>query len=271
MSATLIEVTQVGDPRLEPYRNIRERDVRRRDDLFIAEGSVVLDALAAASAFEPVSILLLRNRLEGIRHILSRFDPSVPAYVVSRDVIDRVAGFPMHRGVLALARRRDEPEVRDLLELAPSRVLVASGLANHDNVGACFRIASAFGVGVVLLDGTCADPLYRKAIRVSTGAVLRVPFRHGGETMTLLDELERQNYRTIALSPSGRTSLVDIKASERMALVVGAEGGGLPDAILDRLETVAIPMATGHDSLNVAISAAIAFYALGPVAGANVP
>ena len=262
MTARLIAIEDPTDERLDGYRKIRERDLRRRDGLFVAEGTVVLDALLRSSTFEAASLLILRNRLSGIAAYLETVPDETPAYIVDRPVIDAVAGFPMHRGLLALARQRSHPSLKDVITNAGNRILVLCGLANHDNVGACFRVASAFGVGAVLLDETCADPLYRKSIRVSTGAVLRVPFVHGGGIDGILDAVANAGVDTLALTPSAEPAIEDADANRALALVLGTEGEGLPAPVLSRLETAKIPMAVGHDSLNVATSAAVALYAL---------
>ena len=258
----LVPVDDPADPRLVAYRDIRERDLRRRDGLFVCEGTVVLDALSRSEAFEPVSIIVLRGRLDGVRHILARFPASVPVHVVERDVLDPVVGFPMHRGVLAMARRRTPLGFHDLFG-APARSFVAAiELANHDNAGAILRIASAFGAGGVAFDGRSVDPLYRKSIRVSAGSALTLPWAHGGEAGAILDAMEAAGIAPLALSPGGERSLADIEPTGRVGLVLGAEGRGLPEPILSRCTSVRIPMAPGHDSLNVAVSCAVALYEL---------
>ena len=262
MTATRFAVERSDDPRLDPYRDIRERDLRRRDGLFVAEGTVVLEALSRSDDFGAVSLLVLENRVNGIAHILDGFGAHVPAYIAPRAVIDSVAGFPMHRSVLALARRNKAHEVGDLLRNRPDRVLLLCNLANHDNVGACFRIASAFGVGAVIADKGTADPLYRKAIRVSTGAVLRVPHVHGGTIEQHIETVRRLDYRVIALSPGSETAIDRLDLDRPIVLLVGSEGPGLPSDLIESLDTAAIRMAQGHDSLNVATSAAIALYEL---------
>ena len=250
------------DPRIEGFRDIRERDLRGRHGLFVAEGTVVLDALLRSTDFAPVSLLVLQNRLEGIRPLLERLSEGVPVHVASRPVIDAIAGFAMHRGVLALARRTNEPAPGDLLSGAPRRVVLGIGLANHDNVGAILRCAAAFGAAPVLFDETCADPLYRKAIRTSAGAAFSVPHMRGGTADALLDALEERGIAPLALSPRGSSDIRDCPRERAIALVVGAEGPGLPGAVLTRVETARIAMAPGHDSLNVAVATAVALHAL---------
>ncbi|MBV9076841.1 MAG: RNA methyltransferase, partial [Methylobacteriaceae bacterium] len=157
------------DPRLAPYRCIRERDLAGRDGRFVIEGEVVLRlALSDRCRFAVESVLLAAPRVAALEPLLAR-RPDLPVYAVERNVMSAVAGFPMHRGVLAIGRRGPTPVADALMKELPepSAVLVLIGLANHDNVGACFRNAAAFGAAAVLLDETSCDPLYRKAIRVS--------------------------------------------------------------------------------------------------------
>lgn len=260
----MISPIRVGDPadeRIAAYRNIRDRDLRRRDDLVVAEGKVVLDALLGSTDFEPVSVLVLEGRLDGCRTILEKARADLPVFVVSRPVIDTVAGFPIHRGLLALARRRHAPDAATLLRGARLAV-IACGLANHDNTGALLRNASAFGADAVLFDETSCDPLYRKSIRVSAGAAFSLPHRRGGRATELVDAAELAGLRPLALTPRANASLREMATEAPTALLVGAEGPGLPPAILDRVPTASIPMREGHDSLNVGVASAIALYEL---------
>ena len=173
-----IRITDPDDPRVAAFRDIRERDLVGRQGLLVAEGKVVLDVLLAAPGFETLSLLLLENRVAGLSDTLARVPPATPVHVAEARVIDAIAGFHMHRGILALGRRRKAPAATELLEGLPPRalVLVLAGISNHDNAGAIFRNAAAFGADAVFLDAACCDPLYRKAIRVSVGGVFRVPF-----------------------------------------------------------------------------------------------
>ena len=141
-------------------------------------------------------------------------------------------------------------------------MLVLCGIGNHDNMGGLFRNAAAFGVDAVLLDPDCCDPLYRKAIRVSVGASLIIPFAQVGRDEDLLGLLEAAGFTALALSPKGETRLADLKRPARAAVLLGAEGPGLSDAILARARTVSIPMASGFDSLNVATTAGIVLHHL---------
>ena len=258
----LIRIDDPADPLIAAYCDIRERDLVGRQGLFIAEGRTVLQVLVAAPRFRIRSVLLLENRVAGLADLLPRMPDATPVYVASRSVIDAIAGFPMHRGVLALAERAvDEPAATILGNLLARAVVVAAiGIANHDNIGAIFRNAAAFGAAAVLLDETCCDPLYRKALRVSVGGVLKTPFARGGSGEALVSALQQHGFDILALSPAGATPLTGIERRERMALLLGAEGPGLPATLLARLRNVSIPMAGGFDSLNVATAGAIALY-----------
>jgi tRNA G18 (ribose-2'-O)-methylase SpoU len=176
--------------------------------------------------------------------------------------MDAIAGFPMHRGVLAIGKRREDETVEALLSALPVRALVLAlvGISNHDNMGAIFRNAAAFGAAAVLVDPTSCDPLYRKAIRVSVGAALKVPFAIAGSADEMVEALAAADFAQVALSPRGRTAIRDLARADRMALYLGTEGEGLPDELMRRLETVRIPMEEGFDSLNVAAAGAVALH-----------
>ncbi len=257
-----VEISDPEDPRIEVYRDIRERDLVGRRDRFVAEGRVVLEILLRNSRFEAESLLLLENRLNGLGDLLGQVPADVPVYVAGRAVMDRIVGFPLHRGILAIGRRRAPVTSAGLIAALPARALlvVLAGIGNHDNVGSIFRNAAAFGADAVLLDDECCDPLYRKAIRVSVGAVLRMPHARGGSAGQILAQLDAAGFRQLAFSPSGTSQLRDLEPSPRTALFFGSEGKGLPAEIMRSMTTVTIPMAPGFDSLNVAAASAIALH-----------
>jgi tRNA G18 (ribose-2'-O)-methylase SpoU len=234
----------------------------------VAEGKVVLDVLLASPGYETLSLLLLENRVAGLSDTLARVPPATPVHVAEARVIDSIAGFHVHRGVLALGRRRNTPAATELLGGLPPRalVLVLAGISNHDNAGSIFRNAAAFGVDAVFLDTACCDPLYRKAIRVSVGGVFRVPFARFEHMDGFLGLLGRHGFRCVALSPRGKTDIGALERQDRMALLLGTEGEGLPEALLSRMETARIAMASGFDSLNVAAASAIALHRLADAA-----
>ena len=260
MSATLIPVADPCDPRLAAYRHVRERDLVGREGAFVAEGKVVMASLLDASGFTLDSALILESRLQGMKPLLEAARPDFPAYVVPRPVFDGVAGFHVHRGIMAIGRRISDPRPQRILEglTAPSVVICSIGLTNHDNVGALFRNAAAFGAAAIMLDGQSCDPLYRKAIRVSTGSVFRVPFVRGGTAAEILSLLVGHGFEPLALSPRGEEELGPAPAGHRIALLVGTEGEGLPRDILATVRSARITLSPGVDSLNVATAAAVA-------------
>ncbi|WP_183871194.1 RNA methyltransferase [Rhizobium sp. BK491] len=265
-SERLIEIRHPDDPRIAEFRNIRERDLTGRENRFIAEGTVVLRLLAGAHAaagdFLAEKVLLLKNRLAGLSDIIDTFPADVPIYVAEAEVLDGIVGFHLHRGVLALGRRTVEDGTSGLFDRLPkqSLVLVGCGISNHDNMGSMFRNAAAFGAAAVLLDESCCDPLYRKALRVSVGSILTVPYRRQSGSVQLLAGLAERGFAIWSLSPRGAVDIRNVPASERMALVVGTEGDGLPESILSAFGSVRIPQAPGLDSLNVATASGIALF-----------
>lgn len=264
-----IRITDPADPLIAEFVNIRERDLRRVQGRFIAEGTVVLRMLAEAdqrplSGFGVHALLLLENRVDGLRDVLATLRDDVPIYVADKTVMNAIVGFDIHRGVLASAIRREQRTSADLLaSLSQSALVVAAaGIANHDNIGSIFRNAAAFGADAVLLDDECCDPLYRKAIRVSVGAVLKVPYAISASTQELVAALRQQGFALWGLSPRGATDIRAIPTSPRMALLTGTEGEGLPSEIMGSIRTARIAQAPGLDSLNAATATGIALHAI---------
>ena len=257
----IVHVAAADDPRLAPYRILRDNQVARDTDGFIVEGAIALKRLIETQRFPLVSVFLSETAAERLAPLVARIDASIPIHVGTQAAMDQVTGFHIHRGVLALARRQAMPTSAELLARhanGPLTLLVVIGLSNHDNVGACFRNAAALGADAVLLDASSCDPLYRKAIRVSSGASLSLPFAHGGTGEELISLLTAHAMECWALTPSGGAILAKTKPPARLALVLGAEGPGLPEALMQRCRRVSIPMAAGMDSLNVATAGAIA-------------
>lgn len=259
-----IRIDDPADERLAAYRDIRERDLVGREGRFVAEGKVVLNVLFGHSAFQPESVLILESRLDGMSDLLGRVPDHVPVYVAGKPVLDAVAGYHVHRGVLAIGRRRIQPDLDGFLSALPARAVlpVLIGISNHDNVGAIFRNAAAFEADGILLDETSCDPLYRKSIRVSVGAALKVPFARSGDAEAILAALERHRFECLALSPRGRTDATALDCPGRTAILLGSEGHGLPDRVIKRLRSVRIDMSAGFDSLNVAAASAIVLHQL---------
>jgi tRNA G18 (ribose-2'-O)-methylase SpoU len=252
-----IAVTDPADPRLDDFRNLTDADARPdRRGIVIAEGVNVVRRMAA-SPYRLRAVIGVPERIDALRPVLNTVD--VNAFVVDKWLLSDVVGFRVTRGVLASASRLPEPPPAELLAGA-RRVAVLEGLNDFENLGALFRNAAAFGLDAVLLDPRCADPLYRRSVRVSMGHVLRVPFAvlpgSWPESLSLL-----AGFRLLAMTPRVEAvPLKEIAVPQRWAVLLGAEGPGLSDAALEMAdELVRIPMAAGVDSLNVATAAAVAF------------
>ncbi len=258
-----ISITDPDDPQIAGFRDIRERDLTGREGLFIAEGEVVVRVLAsAASLCRPRALLLAEKRVEALGDVVEALANETPVYVAGQAVLDRIAGFPLHRGILALGEKPVAPSLSKVLEtVADDDVFViASGIGNHDNMGGLFRNAAAFGARAVLLDQSCCDPFYRKSIRVSVGAVLRTPSSVEMPAEALVAAMQARGVEVVALTPSATERLADYRRQGPVALMVGSEGPGLPRAVIERCRAVGVPMAGGFDSLNVAVASALALH-----------
>ncbi|GLS46859.1 TrmH family RNA methyltransferase [Methylobacterium brachythecii] len=256
-----IFIDDPADPRLAPYAAIRERDLVGRQGRFIVEGEVTLRLmLSAASRFRTESILLLPERVAGLADLLGALPDPPPVYCAARAMMSAVAGFPIHRGVLAVGLTGTPPEPDALIPALPepATVLALVGLTNHDNVGGLLRNAAAFGADAVLLDPETCDPLYRKAIRVSAGAALTVPFARAASADALLDLAERHDLVPLAMTPGAEHDIADAPLPARALVLLGSEGPGLAPALMAKSRTIRIGMAPGFDSLNVATAGAIA-------------
>jgi tRNA G18 (ribose-2'-O)-methylase SpoU len=260
----VVEIDDPADPRVAAYRDVRERDLTGREGLFIAEGEVVLRTLLRAGGRAPASLLIDRKRIGALSDVIAELPESTPVYAAGQAVFDAIAGFHIHRGILALGTRGPDLDPESLLsEAKPGDVVVVLfGLSNHDNMGGIFRNAAAFGAAAVLLDADCCDPLYRKAIRVSVGAALVTPFARFGRGADIVGALERHGFTPVALSPSGAETLSELKRPAKAAVLLGTEGEGLPAEVLARARTVRIPMAGGMDSLNVAVTSGLVLHHL---------
>jgi tRNA G18 (ribose-2'-O)-methylase SpoU len=259
MPARLVHLDSADDPALEAYTAMRERDLVGRHGLFVAEGEVVVRVLLERSRLRVRSLLLERRRVDSVADVLERLDADVPVYVVPQAVMDAVVGFSIHRGILALGER-GAPLAPAALVRGASLVVGLVGLTNHDNVGGIFRNAAAFGAAGILLDEATCDPLYRKAIRVSAGTALVVPFARCTNVDRMLDVLSAEGIEPIALTPRGKEAIDELSPARR-ALLLGTEGPGLPDSVIARVRAVRIDMAPGVDSLNVSVAGGIALHA----------
>jgi tRNA G18 (ribose-2'-O)-methylase SpoU len=253
----VIEITDADDPRVADFRDLQDADTRPdRRGVVIAEGVNVVQRLVRSSY--PVRVVFgVPSRIAALA---SDLPDDLAAYCADKDVLSQVAGFRVTRGVLAAADRLPEPDVPQLLARA-SRVAVLESLNDFENLGALFRNAAAFGLDAVLLDPQCADPLYRRSVRVSMGHVLQVPFaRLPGDWPSSLELLKDAGLTLIAMTPAGSVPLRDAGRPERWAVLLGAEGPGLTEEAMAWADLrVRIPMADGVDSLNVATAAAVTF------------
>ena len=260
---SIIRIESLEDPRIEAFRDIRERDLTGREGLFVAEGEVVLRQLvSAASLCRPRALLLAERRVAALADVVAALPPEVPVYAAAQTVLDGIAGFHLHRGILALG---EKPEARPLGALVgdlprTALVVLACGIGNHDNIGGIFRNAAAFGADAVLLDRQCCDPFYRKAIRVSVGAVLRTPMVVGLDATAAVEALKAAGFAVLAMTPSAELTLDAVPPAPRIAVVLGAEGPGLPADLIARCTPVGIRMSGGFDSLNVGTAGAIALH-----------
>jgi tRNA G18 (ribose-2'-O)-methylase SpoU len=261
--ARLIEVHDAADPRLADYRDLRDVQLRRSleavEGLFIAEGEKVVRR-AVEAGHEARSFLMAPRWLSGLGDVLEGSDAA--CYVVPEDVAEQVTGFHVHRGALASLHRRPLPGVDQVLTSART-VVVLEDVVDHTNVGAVFRSAAALGVDAVLLSPRCADPLYRRSVKVAMGAVFSLPWTRLEDWHGAMPGLSRRGFTTVALTPAA--DAVDIAdavgGTDRLALVVGTEGRGLSERWLTTSDIRAvIPMASGVDSLNLAAATAVACY-----------
>lgn len=271
-------IDDADDLRLADYRDLTDTALRRvkepQEGLYIAESVQVIQR-ALGAGHTPRSVLTQRRWLAQVEEMLGEGD--TPVFVVADEVAEQVTGYAVHRGALASMRRPEMPSVSALLDdalTAPrdpgrrtgrARIAILDGLADHTNVGACFRSAAAMGIDAVLVTPQCADPLYRRSVRVSMGTVFQVPWTRIDEWPDGTAELARAGFVTAGMTlAEGAITLDDLVAEDhpRLALVFGNEGTGLSPLTQERLDRrVTIPMMGGVDSLNVAASSAVAFYA----------
>ena len=261
--AELIEITDPADPRLGDYRDLRDVELRKHLEaehgLFLAEGEKVVRR-AVEAGFRPRSLLMAPRWVDGLADVLATTD--APCYVLSEALAEQVTGFHVHRGALASLERRPLPAVADVLAGARS-VLVLEDIVDHTNVGAIMRSGAALGFDAVLLSPRCADPLYRRAIKVAMGAVFTMPWTRLPDWYDALPDLSAAGFTTVALTLAPDSTPVEeaVAGVDRLALVLGSEGHGLSarwERAADR--RAIIPMREGIDSLNVAAATAVACY-----------
>jgi len=261
--ATRHEITDPGDPRLADYRDLRDVELRKHLEaehgLFLAEGEKVVRR-AVEAGFSPRSFLMAPRWLDGLSDVLDASE--APCYVVTEELAEEVTGFHVHRGALASLERRPLPTVPVVLEGARS-VLVLEDIVDHTNVGAIFRSGAAMGFDAVLIAPRCADPLYRRSIKVAMGAVFAMPWTRVPDWYDALPSLSAAGFTTVALTLADDATRIEeaVAGVDRVALVLGSEGHGLSarwEQTADR--RAIIPMSAGIDSLNVAAASAVACY-----------
>lgn len=262
-----VAVADPADPRLADYARLTDvgHRVRREPEagVFIAEGATTLRR-ALAAGFAPRSLLLAPNRVEPAAELVAAVTAQgAPAYVASPEILERLTGYQVHRGLLAAMDRRPLPAVADLIAGA-RRVAILEDITDHTNVGAAFRSAAALGVDAILVTPSCADPLYRRAIRTSMGTVFQVPWARFDAWPAGLELLHAAGFTTAALALADDAIELDdlvARRPDKLALILGTEGDGLRTGTVAAAQlTVRIPMSSGVDSLNVAAAAAVAFY-----------
>ncbi|MEU5975483.1 RNA methyltransferase [Streptomyces sp. NPDC047315] len=264
--AELITVEDPDDPRLSDYTGLTDVELRRRrepaEGLFIAEGEKVIRR-AKDAGYEMRSMLLSAKWVDVMKDVIDEIP--APVYAVSPELAERVTGYHVHRGALASMQRKPLPSAAELLT-ATRKVVVMESVNDHTNIGAIFRSAAALGMDAVLLSPDCADPLYRRSVKVSMGAVFSVPYARLDAWPRGLETVREAGFTLLALTPDEKATAIDEAGPhrlDRVALMLGAEGDGLStQALVAADEWVRIPMAHGVDSLNVGAAAAVAFYAV---------
>lgn len=259
-----IEIESLDDPRIAVFSNLTERQLRNvknpAEALFIVESPKVI-AVALQAGYEAAAFLCERRHIAGDAAPLLAQCPDVPVYTGSRELLSALTGYTLTRGVLCAMRR---PAPRSLADVVGgpgrSRIAVIDSVVDSTNIGSIFRSAAALGVDAVVLTKTSCDPLNRRSVRVSMGSVFLVPWTWCDD----VSDLKKYGYRTVALALTDRSVPITdaaLNAEERLALIVGTEGTGLEQHIIDQADyTARIPMHHGVDSLNVGVAAAIAFY-----------
>ena len=268
----IIEITDFEDPKLDVYARIKEIQLLNRanpeDGIFIAESPKVVER-ALDAGYEPISILVEKKHVEGEAKQIIKRCGQIPVYTAEFDVLTKITGFKLTRGMLCAMHRRKLPSMREICENA-KRIAVLEEVVNPTNIGAIFRAAAAMHMDAVLLTPACSNPLYRRAIRVSMGTVFQIPWTFVDNSVSWPEEgiqlLHKMGFKMAALALSGDSIRIDdpiLQKEEKLAILLGTEGDGLTSrTIADCDYTVKIPMSHGVDSLNVAAASAVAFWQL---------
>lgn len=268
-----IEITDFTAPELDVYARIPEVQLLRfyepKPGLFIAESPKVIQR-AANAGYQPVSFLVQHKDLEKEgKELLQKF-PGIPVYTADYEVLVKLTGFALTRGMLCAMTRRDLPSVEDICKNT-RRIAILENVVNPTNIGAIFRSAAALHMDAVLLTPGCCDPLYRRATRVSMGTVFQIPWTYFHKKVSWpeagMEQLRSLGFKTVAMALRNDSISIDapaLQAEEKLAIILGAEGDGLMDATITSCDyTVKIPMSHEVDSLNVAAASAVAFWELG--------
>lgn len=272
--SNIIEITNFSNPALDIYARLSENQLRTyyepQPGIFIAESPNVIER-ALNSGYQPVSMLIEKNQLEGsCKKIIDRCG-QIPVFTAETAVISKLTGFAMTRGLLCAMKRRQLPSVNDICANA-RRIAILENVMNPTNVGAIFRSAAALGMDAVLLTSGCSDPLYRRASRVSMGTVFQIPWTFLNDKecewpASGMQSLKQLGFKTAAMALSDIAINIDdprLANAEKLAVILGTEGDGLCKQTIAECDyTVCIPMAHGVDSLNVAAASAVAFWQLG--------
>lgn len=267
----IIKTDSLGEEKLAVYTSLSENQIKHiyepEQGLFIAESPVVIER-ALDAGYEPESVLTDNSHIEDIKELFSKKykGSELDVYLVDDSVLSGIKGFEMTRGALCAFYRRPLLEIENICKEA-TRIAVMEEVQNPTNVGAIFRSAAAMGIEAVILTSGSADPLYRRAVRVSMGNVFLVPWTIADANGNIVDRLKKLGFTTLAMALKEDTVSIDepvLKAQERLAIFLGTESEGLMDATIEACDyTVKIPMREGVDSLNVAAASAVAFWELG--------
>lgn len=271
--SNIIEITDFNAPELDVYARLTENQLLNRHEpekgIFIAESPKVVER-ALNAGYRPISLLLERKHIQGeAAEVVSRCK-DLPIYTADFNVLTRLTGFQLTRGVLCAMHRPPLPTVAEVCADA-SRIAILENVVNPTNVGAIFRSAAALGFDAILLTPACSNPLYRRAIRVSMGTVFQIPWTYLGNevsetTPTDLSTIKKSGFQTVAMALTDNSVSIDdpsLGSAEKLAVILGTEGEGLADATIESCDfTAKIPMAAGIDSLNVAAASAVAFWQL---------
>ena len=271
--SNIIEITDFNAPELDVYARISEIQLLNRAEpekgIFIAESPKVIER-ALDSGCRPISFLVEHKHIEGEAKELIRRCGEIPVYTADYEVLVKLTGFALTRGMLCAMTRRDLPSVEDICKNA-RRIAILENVVNPTNIGAIFRSAAALHMDAVLLTPGCCDPLYRRATRVSMGTVFQIPWTYFHKKVSWpeagMEQLRSLGFKTVAMALRNDSISIDapaLQAEEKLAIILGAEGDGLVDATITSCDyTVKIPMSHEVDSLNVAAASAVAFWELG--------